>query len=160
MFEETQRFSAVLIGSLTAFTGGLSLTVNLVASPLPWWEAAGVAVLLSLAVLGLLALFRLRTVVDHTAIDIRFQPLGLGRRIARDQIATAAPITYRALADFGGWGVRLGREGWMYNMRGNRAVRIESRDGTVTFIGSGQPEALLAALRAEPSPDPRSSDQR
>lgn len=160
MFRETQRFSPVLTGTLAAFTGGLILTVNLVAGPLPGWEAAGIAVLLSFAVAGLLALFRLRTVVDQTMIDIRLQPLGLGRRIARDQITTATPVTYRPLADFGGWGVRLGREGWMYNMRGNRAVRIECRDGTVTFVGSERPEVLLAALRGEPSHDPGRSVQR
>lgn len=160
MFEETQRFSPVLTTSAAALASGLPLVADLASGSHAWGDMAGRAALMALATLALLLLLRLRTVVDHAAIEVRFQPLGLGRRIARDQIGTATTVTYRPLADFGGWGIRRGREGWMYNMRGNRAVRIESRDGTVTFIGSGRPEALLAALRAEPSPDPRSSDQR
>ncbi len=56
-------------------------------------------------------------------------------------------VSYRPLMDYGGWGIRVGRDGErVLNARGNRGVRIELTDGTRLLIGSQRPEALAVAI--------------
>ena len=55
--------------------------------------------------------------------------------------------SYRPLADYGGWGVRTGRDGErVLNARGNRGVRLDLSDGTRLLVGSQRPEALAVAI--------------
>ena len=56
-------------------------------------------------------------------------------------------VSYRPLADYGGWGIRSGRDGErVLNARGNRGVRLDLADGSRLLIGSQRPEALALAL--------------
>jgi hypothetical protein len=56
-------------------------------------------------------------------------------------------VVYRPFADYGGWGIRTGRDGERaLNARGNRGVRLELTDGTRLLIGSQRPEALAIAI--------------
>jgi hypothetical protein len=56
-------------------------------------------------------------------------------------------VTYRPFRDFGGWGIRAGRNGERaLCARGDRGVRLELLDGTRLLIGSQTPEALATAI--------------
>ena len=65
-------------------------------------------------------------------------------------IQSVEVIEYSPLRDFGGWGVRYGLSGKMYNARGNQAVRLELRSSGVVHVGSSRPEELAAALKSRP----------
>jgi hypothetical protein len=83
------------------------------------------------------------------------------RGIALRDIATAEAVTYRPLADFGGWGVRwAGRRGVAYNASGNRGVQLVLADGRKVLVGSQRPEELAAALRSRGVPVHVASSRR
>ena len=147
VFVETQRFSARLLGSVWAAMVVLSLVLRMV---LPQ-EDHGPAWLLPLTLLLVLAaaraVFVLRTEVHGDRLSVRLWPLPrLELPVSRMHRIEA--VGYRPLRDFGGWGLRFGRQGTIYSTSGSRAVRIEAEGRRPLFIGSAQPEALVAALRA------------
>ncbi len=56
-------------------------------------------------------------------------------------------VEYRPIADYGGWGIRRGRDGErVLNARGNRGVRLTLSDGARLLIGSQKPENLALAI--------------
>jgi hypothetical protein len=56
-------------------------------------------------------------------------------------------VQYRPIADCGGWGIRIGKDGErVLNARGNRGVRIHLIDGSRILIGSQRPEELALAV--------------
>ncbi|BAK64999.1 hypothetical protein SLG_03240 [Sphingobium sp. SYK-6] len=146
-FHEEQRFSPGVLAAVLAVIGAVAIAA-LVSAPRN--EVAGALALLA-AVAGILAIlqyaFRLVTRVDETEIEFGF-PAGLRRRVPLTDIAQVEAVAYRPLRDFGGWGLRVGREGRMYSARGNRAVKIVLRNGKVLFIGSQQPEKLAGSILA------------
>lgn len=145
LFDEVQSFSGQLWLAICGFVTA-TIAIAMVAMP-P--DQRGTGLMVMILIVGVLVLFRhwfrLTTRIDRIAIEVRF-PLGLGRRIVLTDIAEATAITYRPLADFGGWGIRFGSQGTIYSTAGNRAVRLVTRDGARVLIGSARPEALLDAL--------------
>jgi hypothetical protein len=110
--------------------------------------AIGAGVGLVLPALLVVGVLRMTTEVTPTDLRVwfgwvptyrRFVPLGGIQRIE--------VVSYRPLADYGGWGVRVGRDGVrVLNARGNRGVRLDLADGTKLLIGSQRPEALAVAI--------------
>ena len=47
-----------------------------------------------------------------------------------------------------GWGIRITPHGWLFSVSGLDAVQIKLRKGRQYRIGTDEPEALLAAIRA------------
>lgn len=93
--------------------------------------------------------FLTRLVVDVTTEEIRiaFHLLWPTRHIPLDDVARAHATAYNALADYGGWGVRLGlRKGWAFNTGGTEGVLVETKRGTRIMIGSRRPRELEAAI--------------
>ncbi len=101
--------------------------------------------LVPLVIVGLL---RMTTEVTPTDLRIWFGWVPTYRRfVAIGMIERIEVVTYRPLADYGGWGIRTGRDGErVLNARGNRGVRLELTDGTRLLIGSQRPEALALAI--------------
>lgn len=90
---------------------------------------------------------RLETVVRRDAVYSRVWPLHLSfRKFAWGDMDRHEAVTYRPIRDYGGWGIRLGKEGWAYNMYGKRGVLLHLRSGKTQLIGSQRPEELAAAI--------------
>lgn len=107
---------------------------------------AGVGLVLpALLVVGLL---RMTTEVGPTDLRVWFGWIPTYRRvIPLGTIQRVEVVSYRPLIDYGGWGIRQGRDGIrVLNARGNRGVRIDLTDGTRFLIGSQHPEDLARAL--------------
>ena len=84
-------------------------------------------------------------VTDHT-VEVRWWIL-LRRSIARDEIVTARAVTYEPMREFGGWGIRFGRNGSRaYSMSGDRGVELILANGKRIVLGSLEPDRLVAAL--------------
>jgi hypothetical protein len=89
----------------------------------------------------------LTTEVRNDGLYIRFFPFHLSfHRIAPEDIKEFEARTYRPLRDYGGWGIRYGREGKAYNVSGNRGVQLVLSDGKQLLIGSQRPDELTEAL--------------
>jgi len=93
---------------------------------------------------------RLITEVRPDALSIRFVSLWPERLIEWAQIRTAKAVTYRPILDYGGWGVRWGERagvrGIVFNVRGNRGVRIDLSNGERVMLGSQVPDQLMQAI--------------
>ncbi|GIG28402.1 lipase chaperone [Cellulomonas marina] len=101
-----------------------------------------VAALAALVVTGAVVV----VTVDATGLTAR-SPLGWPRyRIPLDEVLGARATHVRPLADFGGWGYRLGRGGRVgYVLRTGDALEV-SRTGGRTFVVTVDDAATAAAL--------------
>lgn len=108
-----------------------------------------------IALLGLLLpavavvlLLRMTTEVSPSMVRVWFGWIPSYRRtVPIAAVRRLEVVTYRPLADYGGWGIRSGRDGErVLNARGNRGVRLELSDGTRLLIGSQRPEDLALAI--------------
>ena len=118
---------------------------------LPFLAVAGL-ILLAALVVGIL---RMTTEVTPTDVRVWFGWIPIYRRaVALGSIQRLEVVTYRPIADYGGWGIRSGRDGErVLSARGNRGVRLELTDGTRLLIGSQRPEALAIALERAMRPN-------
>jgi len=96
----------------------------------------------------LLAAVNLSTVVQGDVIRLRYFPLWR-KTIRLADIAECTARTYRPIREYGGWGIRWApRNGWAYNVRGNRGVQLVLANGKRLLIGSERAEDLAAAIDA------------
>lgn len=86
--------------------------------------------------------------VRTDGLFFRYLPFHLSfRKIPLEGVTKVEAVTYSPLRDYGGWGLRLGRGGRVYNPMGNRGVRIDYTDGSHILLGSNTPERLAEAIR-------------
>ena len=91
---------------------------------------------------------RLDVTVGPDEIVIRFRPFHVrGRRIAIREIVEANARNYEPLREYGGWGLRVGRNGRAYNVSGAEGVQLTLRDGSRILIGSQRSGQLESAIR-------------
>jgi hypothetical protein len=133
-----------------AVGSGLALgfaTVVLVSVSNETRDAASWTVFALYATIGLAfaAFYRLRVTVDPDRVLAVF---GIG--LIRKEI----PIADLLRADvvrtrvWWGYGIHWTPSGWLYNVAGRHAVRLEVRGGRAVMIGTDEPEALKAAIDA------------
>ncbi|GIS68544.1 MAG: hypothetical protein CM1200mP8_1020 [Chloroflexota bacterium] len=48
--------------------------------------------------------------------------------------------------DYGGWGIRYGKNGKAYNVSGDRGVLLTFKNGSRVMIGSGEVDSLNSAI--------------
>ena len=103
--------------------------------------------------MGLPALFffgQLVTEVRADGIYLRFSPFHRTfRSIAFTEVKRCEVRTYRPIREYGGWGIRYGRQGQAYNVSGDRGVQIELLHGKRLLIGSQRAEELWRAIQAK-----------
>lgn len=82
--------------------------------------------------------------VSREAIRLHFG-IGLIRKsFAVDDIRSVQAVRSHW---YNGWGIRLIRNGWLYNISGFDAVEIVMRNGKVYRIGTDEPRRLLGAIQ-------------
>jgi len=135
---------AVIAGSVAGF--GLALLVTMSLSPatlaaVPWLVVA----LFGLLALGLLTYATLTVDVDSEEVRARF---GIG--LIRKSIALAdiARCDVVRTPSWWGWGIHWTPSGWLYNVSGRAAVRLEMTTERPVMIGSDEAERLKAAIDA------------
>lgn len=163
MFREVQQFrqgwlwAGLIAGALLAIgLFGWAMYQQLVLGK-PWgnnpMSDTGLMVmgpLIILLMVGLVWLFvalRLVTEVRDDGVYIHYRPL-TRTRIAFEDIASCQARTYRAVREYGGWGIKYGPSGKAYNVSGNRGVQLEFRNGSRLLIGSQKADQLAEAITA------------
>lgn len=88
----------------------------------------------------------LRVTLFPSELEIRF-----GRRtrfrIPLRHIARAYARRYHPLKEYGGWGIRQGRDGRAFTISGKEGVQLVLRSGTRVLVGSRQAAELASAIR-------------
>ena len=123
--------------------------------PCPWRDrplvaglGLGIAVGFGLPLLLVVGVLRMTTEVTPTDVRVWFGWVPTYRRVVPiAAIRRVEVVSYRPIPDYGGWGIRPGRDGErVLNARGNRGVRLDLTDGSRLLIGSQRPEELALAI--------------
>ena len=148
-FQEEQSFDQIWVWALL----GIELVVMLVPLILtgqPWWTlilSVGVMVL----TMVLLASFKLYTRIDSSGVHYRMKPFHFKEQtIIWDDIDQIFVRKYSPILEYGGWGIRFGRNGKAFNMRGNYGIQIVKKDGKRILIGTQNPETACIHLSQHP----------
>jgi len=107
----------------------------------PW---AMVAVYATLG-LAFLLFYRLGVTVEPDRIRAVFGIGLISKEIPVAAVVRAEVVRTRA---WWGYGIRWTPSGWLYNVAGRHAVRLEVRGGRAVMIGTDEPDALKAAIDA------------
>jgi hypothetical protein len=102
--------------------------------------------ILSIGILLLFRVMRLDTTLTEAGVEVRFFPFVKKRTYAWRDIEKAYLRRYNSLMEFGGWGIRFGRNGMAYNVAGNYGLQLELRSGKRLLIGTQDPERLRRVL--------------
>ncbi len=142
----------ILLTSVAAVIPLIQLAAgNIGAEPgaTPVWAAA-LSMLVGIGIpTGVYSLMgQLRTSITEEHIDIRWGYLEvIKKKIPHGDVEKAETVTYSPLAEFGGWGIRVGgKQKKAWTVRGNRALLLHLRDGTKFYLGSEKPERMLQWL--------------
>ncbi|WP_018616763.1 hypothetical protein [Segetibacter koreensis] len=106
---------------------------------------AGVIILLTIWLFNL----RLETQIKKTGIYVRFFPFHLSfRHYPWYNISRSFVRKYNPIAEYGGWGIRLGLfgKGKAFNVSGNKGLQLEFRNNKKLLIGTNKPGELAEAL--------------
>jgi hypothetical protein len=102
----------------------------------------------SVAVQFLVAGLSVRLHRDHLVVGLGSVGL-ISKKVRYDQIVRTESVTYSPIREFGGWGVRRGKDRKkVWSARGNHAVVLHLRDGTRLYVGSDSPHRLEERIRA------------
>ena len=156
-FREQQRFTQVWLWVLLAVVVGVGwwafvqqiiLGKPFGNNPGPDWVVWLVWALIAVGVPLLFWALRLTVVVDRKGVHARYRPF-VNRRIPFKDIESCEAVTYRPIRDYGGWGIRWRpKRGWIYNVSGNRGVRLKFKNGKQLMIGSQRADELAQAIQA------------
>jgi len=86
----------------------------------------------------------LTTVVREGVAEIHFGPGFIRKRFPLGDFVSVAVVRNKW---YYGWGIRIIRKGWLYNVSGLDAVELVRKNGRVLRIGTDEPDALAQALR-------------
>ena len=90
---------------------------------------------------------KLITEVRNDGIYIQYVPFyWTFRKIGFRELTRYDTRTYKPIREYGGWGIRKGRQGMAYNMSGNKGVQMEFLNNKRLLIGSNRPEELFQAI--------------
>jgi hypothetical protein len=157
IFREVQRFSlwlrlpfAVSIPVLICIAVfGQELTgLRRDSSELIWLIRSAIALaLLAVAFSILLLLFKLETQVRSDGLYVRFFPIHPDfRKFEPESLDGYYECAYRPIVEYRGWGVRFGKAGKAYSMKGNRGVQLIFKSGERLLIGTQEPQQLVTAI--------------
>ena len=108
--------------------------------------ATGLTILLTLLFVN----FRLDTTIKKDGIYVRFFPFHLQfKYYPWDKLTKSFVRQYSPIADFGGWGLRLGLfgKGTAYNVSGDKGLQLEFTDNKKLLIGTNKPDELTEILK-------------
>lgn len=164
VFIEKQKFNQTWLWVLLSFSGlmpiiilGAGLYVQLgLGKPFgnnPMSDTGLITVfLLTLALMvGMVLLFafsKLELRIDKRDLRIRFIPFIIREKIIPwSEVSSWEVVKYNPIRDYGGWGLRYGRNGKAYNVKGDKGLRINFHKGKPLLIGTSKPEVLQVFLQ-------------
>src|SRR5262249_53221886 len=81
--------------------------------------------------------------VDADSLNLQF-----GSRLVKKSfpLQTIKSVTKIRTTPMQGWGIHFIGKGWLYNVYGLDAVEVEFKDGKRAFIGTDEPDELVAVI--------------
>lgn len=150
MFNETQRYSwpRITLGA-GAFAAALfAVFAWEPALDTPELQIPGVLIIACAAGMVLVtSRTQLVTAITDGMLRLQLRPFQRRARVVDlAEVLSAVPATRAPFRDYRGVGIRGTANQRAYLLRGPRGVLLTLRNGRTLFVGSQQPEALLAAI--------------
>jgi hypothetical protein len=154
-FQEEQRFNQWWIWIIIAFVTGVWIwqIVQQVIMGKPFGNNPApdlVVFLTAIPVVLVFFLFRmmkLETVIDQDGVKCRFKPFQRKfKSFPVNDIVLYEVKKYNPIMEYGGWGIRYGRKGTAYNVRGNMGLYLELRNRKTFLIGTQNPDSVRYAM--------------
>ena len=157
LFSETQKFKQwwlwiLLIGINAVMFYGVYVQViqgqpfgDKPASNTSLLIGCGISLLITILVLN----FRLDTQVKNDGIYVRLFPLQLSFKFFPwNNLSECFVREYNPVAEYGGWGLRLGLfgKGTAYNISGNKGLELQFNNNKKLLIGTQKPEELQQVI--------------
>ena len=99
------------------------------------------------SLIGLFLIMKLKTSIDKNVIQMNFFPFKK-KRVEWNEIKNTKVINYGFV---GGWGIRLWTKyGTVYNMKGNKGLAIELKNGKKFLIGTQKETELRNVMEKMP----------
>lgn len=99
------------------------------------------------ALIGLFLIMKLKTSIDKNGIQMSFLPF-TQKRVSWNEIKSKEVVNYGFV---GGWGIRLWTKyGTVYNMKGNKGLAIELKNGKKFLIGTQKETELNNLIEKMP----------
>ena len=93
-------------------------------------------------------MIKLQTQVCSDGLYVRFFPIHIRfKKFNSENIDQYYVRTYRPLMEYGGWGIRFGKNGKAYNIRGRQGLQLVLKNNKKLLIGSGEPEKIVEAMK-------------
>jgi hypothetical protein len=155
IFSETQKIPriwivvTVLAVVLIAASVALFGTKNQAVGTTEWISALIVVGVAGLAVIILISLTRLVVTFNDKGIQYRYFPFHLSaREINWAEIKQAFVREYKPFWEYGGWGLRKKflKNDWVYNVKGNKGLQLEMKDGSKILLGTQMPDEIGKAI--------------
>jgi hypothetical protein len=143
LFKETQRFNSWYVWLIIVVCTVFSIypIINSIQSGISFSNGQLFGLFVLVAVLLLFILLKLETEIKEEGIHVRFFPFHLKPKFyAWETIATLEIVKFSPLMDFGGWGIRWGRKGKCYTVKGNKGLQIVFKNGDRLLIGTQNPK--------------------
>ena len=91
--------------------------------------------------------------MDERGISYRFYPFQLTTKlISWDTMHKCNTRRYKPIMEYGGWGFRIGLGGKALNVKGNRGVQIELKNGKRLLIGTQKPNEAQQVIQKHFNP--------
>ena len=155
IYKESQKLSKsfiwIVCGSLTAIF--LWAIIQQLLFGIPFGnnpvsdEALVLILIIPVSLIILLVKTELQSRIDVNGIHYRLFPFQLKLRdIKWDEIEKIEIRKYKALREFGGYGIRYGFYGKAINVRGNTGIQIVFKNGKKLLIGTQKPQQVEDVL--------------
>lgn len=145
IFKESQKVDSVWIYALVAFILLISAIVYTFIKPFDEREFMFTIVFLTLLVV-FISTIRLETEIGKTGIYYRFFPLKKKTFIPKTEIKDCYFRIYKPIKEYGGWGIRIGRYGRAYSIRGTKGMQIRLEDDSRILIGTSDEAGIKRAI--------------
>ena len=154
-FREEQRFNQWWIWLIIALCSGIWIWLFvqqiIIGKPFGNNPMSDTGVFLTLImpvmVILLFRFLKLETVIDDEGVKCRFKPFQRKFKTFLPQDIEKFEVKkYNPILEYGGWGIRYGRKGTAFNVRGNMGLYLELKNYKTFLIGTQTPDSLRYAV--------------
>lgn len=88
-------------------------------------------------VIGFLFSINLSTRIDEQGIHVKMFPFHLKTVTYKwSELYSVEVVEYNPITEYGGWGLRISRNGKAFNVKGNKGIKLQTADGRSRMIGT------------------------
>jgi len=148
-YEEVQTMNQVWIWVLMGIET-LAILLPMVILKVTLLVIAPVALMMLLTLI-MLGSMKLKTRIDEEGVHYQMNLFHWHKRpIPWSEIDQIYVRQYSPMREYGGWGMRYGRNGRAITMHGKYGIQIVKKDGKRILIGTEQPESVTRILQHHP----------